>query len=58
MAEKSGQLDAALVPVGLQAARRKKKKEENLRMLKLVDNAYASDPRLRRFREEDRKVHV
>ena len=33
-------------------ANKKKKKEENARMIKLIDNAYASDPRIRRFKQQ------
>ena len=33
----------------LKASRRKLKKEENARMLRLIDNAHASDPRLKRL---------
>eukprot|EP00052_Salpingoeca_macrocollata_P006557 m.54360 g.54360 ORF g.54360 m.54360 type:complete len:781 (+) comp15507_c0_seq1:506-2848(+) len=36
------------------AARKKKKKAENARMILLVDNARACDPRLKRFREEEK----
>lgn len=33
------------------AALKKKKTEENARMIKLIDNAYSSDPRIKRFNE-------
>eukprot|EP00051_Salpingoeca_urceolata_P008232 m.104459 g.104459 ORF g.104459 m.104459 type:complete len:575 (-) comp15644_c0_seq3:85-1809(-) len=38
------------------AARKKKKKEEYSRLHRLVDNAMASDPRLRRHREEQKRA--
>ncbi|EDQ87643.1 uncharacterized protein MONBRDRAFT_33201 [Monosiga brevicollis MX1] len=39
----------------LRARRKKRKKEENARMLKLVDHAYSSDPRIRARREQAKK---
>jgi hypothetical protein len=32
----------------LRSRRKKQKKAENARMLKLIDNAYSSDPRIRK----------
>lgn len=37
------------------AARQKRKKEEAARMRSLVDNAYASDPRIQRFKDEEKE---
>ncbi|KAL3853214.1 hypothetical protein ACJMK2_016771 [Sinanodonta woodiana] len=36
-------------------ARQKRKKEEMARIRQLVDNAYACDPRIRRFKEEEKE---
>ncbi|XP_043245194.1 dnaJ homolog subfamily C member 2-like [Amphibalanus amphitrite] len=36
------------------AARKDRKKAETARLRQLVDNAYAADPRIQRFKEEDR----
>lgn len=36
------------------AARQKRKKEEMTRIRQLVDNAYACDPRVARFKEEEK----
>lgn len=37
------------------AARQQRKKAENARLRQLVDNAYSCDPRIARFKEEDKK---
>lgn len=37
------------------AARQKRKKEESARVRQLVDNAYACDPRVQKFKEEERQ---
>ena len=37
------------------AARAARKKEENQRIRQLVDNAYATDPRIKRFKEQEKK---
>lgn len=36
--------------------RKKRKNEENARILRLIDNAYASDPRVRRHHEEQTRL--
>lgn len=40
----------------LKNSRKKKKTAENARLLKLIDNAYASDPRIRKFKEDAKKA--
>ncbi|XP_066283563.1 dnaJ homolog subfamily C member 2-like [Branchiostoma lanceolatum] len=37
------------------AARQKRKKEEVSRILKLVDNAYACDPRIKKFKDDEKR---
>ena len=37
------------------AARAEKKKEEMSRIRQLVDNAYACDPRIRHYKEEEKR---
>jgi DnaJ family protein C protein 2 len=37
-----------------QAQRKKYKKEDNMRLVRLVDQAFAVDPRIRKFKEEDK----
>lgn len=37
------------------AARATRKKEENQRIRQLVDNAYACDPRIKRYKEEEKR---
>jgi len=40
------------------AARQQRKKAENARIRQLVDNAYNSDPRVARFRDEDKRKKI
>ncbi|CAB4045121.1 dnaJ homolog subfamily C member 2-like, partial [Paramuricea clavata] len=40
------------------AMRQKRKKEETTRLRTLVDNCYACDPRLKKFREEEKERKV
>jgi len=40
------------------AEAKKKQKEETARMLKLVDNAYASDPRILRFKKAEKRAKL
>lgn len=37
------------------AERQRRKKEENARMRSLIDNAYACDPRIKRFKDEEKE---
>ena len=37
------------------AARAARKKEENQRIRQMVDNAYASDPRIKLFKEQEKR---
>lgn len=37
------------------AARAARKKEDNQRIRQLVDNAYATDPRIKKFKEEEKR---
>lgn len=37
------------------AARQKRKKEDNIRIRQLVDNAYCCDPRIKKFKEEQKE---